>query len=342
MKDLPENPELSFKMYELISRYWTACAIHTCAKLRIADLLSDGPKTLSELAKESDTHERSLYRLLRAVTSEGIFEEQPNKIFILNDLGSTLLSGVPGSIRPWALANLGELFPAFGNLTHSIKTGEIAFNDVYGMPIWEYYKGKPEEGKIFMEAMAGVSGAVMKGIIDVYDFTPYKTIVDIGGGNGALMFTMLRSSPSSHGIIFDEQYVVEATEKKIPEDLKDRCIVEGGSFFKKIPSGADLYVTKWVVHDWNDEEALQLYKICYEAMKIGSKLLIIDAVVPDELNTPHAGKILDIDVMVLTPGIERTLNETKELLTKAGLTFRRLIPTSTEISSIIECEKLAL
>lgn len=339
MRDLPQSPELSFKMYELISRYWTACAIHTCSKLKIADLLLNGPKTLEELAKESDTHERSLYRLLRAVTSEGVFEELPDRIFRLNDLGATLLSGVPGSIRPWALANLGELFPAFGNLTHSIKTGEVAFDDVYGMPIWQYYKGKPDEGKVFMEAMAGVSGAVLKGIIDTYDFTPYKTIVDIGGGNGALMFTLLYSSPLSHGIIFDEPYVVETTRQQIPDDLKDRCTVEGGSFFEKIPAGADLYVTKWVVHDWNDTEAVQLFKTCYDAMKIGSKLLIIDAVIPDELNAPHAGKILDIDVMVLTTGQERTLSETKDLLAKAGLTFRRVIPTSTEISSIIECEK---
>jgi hypothetical protein len=240
MKNLPNNPELTFKMYELISGYWIACAIYSVAKLDIADLLAHGPKTLLELAKESQSHETSLYRLLRATTSVGIFEELPDGKFRLGDLGSTLLSDVPGSIKPWALANLGEHFPAFGNLTYGVQTGKVPFDDVHGKSLWDYYKDNPAAGVNLMKAMAGVSGAVLKGIIDAYDFSPYKTIVDIGGGNGAMMFSILYASPSSKGIVFDEPYVIGTTGKQIPEDLQDRCTVAGGSFFEEIPANADL------------------------------------------------------------------------------------------------------
>jgi hypothetical protein len=341
MEKLPEKPELTFKMYELISGYWVACSIHAVARLDIADLLSNGPKTLSELALASHSDQKSLYRLLRAVTSVGIFEEQADGTFILNDLGSTLLSDVPGSAKPWALANLGEHYPAFGELTYGVQTGKVPFDHVHGVSLWDYYKQHPEAGVNLMKAMAGISGAVLKGIIDAFDFTPYATIVDIGGGNGAMLFAVLNSSPKSKGIVFDEPYVVEATMKQIPESLKDRCTVSGGSFFEEIPANADLYMTKWVVHDWNDDEAIALLKVCHKAMPVGGKLLIIDAVIPDDaLNRPHAGKLLDINVMAMATGKERTFNEFKNLLEKAGLIFKRLIHTSTEVSSIIECEKV--
>lgn len=339
MNNLPEKPELTFKMYEMISNYWVACAIYVAAKLKIADLLSQGPKSLPELAKASQSDEKSLYRVLRAITSVGIFEEKENNIFVLNDLGSTLQSDVAGSVRPWALANLGEHYPAFGDLTYGVQTGKVPFDHVHELSLWEYYKNNPESGDNLIKAMAGMSGAVLKGIINAYDFSPYSTIVDVGGGNGAMLFALLYSSPSSHGIVFDEPYVVKETEKQIPEDLKGRCSVVGGSFFEKIPANADLYVSKWVVHDWNDREALNLFKVCYNAMRVGSKLLVIDSVIPDELNKPHAGKLLDLNVMAMATGKERTFYEIKNLLKQAGLTFTRLIPTNSEIASIIECEK---
>ncbi|OXA70488.1 hypothetical protein B0A67_15850 [Flavobacterium aquidurense] len=341
MKNLPNNPELTFKMYELISGYWIACAIYSVAKLDIADLLANGPKTLAELAKESQSHEISLYRLLRATASVGIFEELPDGKFRINDLGKTLLSDVPGSIKPWALANLGEHFPAFGNLTYGIKTGKVPFDDAHGKSVWDYYKDNPEAGVNLMNAMAGVSGAVLKGILDIYDFSPYKTLVDIGGGNGAMLFAVLYASPSSKGIVFDEPYVVEKTATQIPDELKDRCTVYGGSFFEEIPANADLYMTKWVIHDWSDAQAIALLKVCHKAMPVGGKLLIIDSVISDELNEPHAGKLLDLNIMAMTTGKERTLKEFKTLLKESGLLFKSLIATNTEVSSIIECEKLS-
>lgn len=334
------RPELTFKMYELISGYWVACAIHTVAELRLADLLLQGPLSVKELAAASDSDPGSLYRLLRAVASVGIFEENTDEKFSLNGLGETLLSNVKGSVRPWAMANLGEHYPAFGNLTYGVKTGKIPFDEVHGVSLWDYYKAHPQAGENVMEAMAGMSGAVIEGIIEAYDFSPFETIVDIGGGNGALLFSVLGAAVKSKGIVFDEPYVIKQTENHIPVTLKDRCSVSGGSFFKVIPAGADLYLTKWVLHDWNDDEVLLILKNCFKAMTAGSKLIIIEAVIiDDELNTPHAAKLLDLNVMAMSPGKERSVREFKELIEAAGLTFNRLILTNTELSSMIECEK---
>lgn len=341
MEKLPQKPELSFKMYELISGYWVACCIHAVSKLDIADKLADGPKTLSELAKETESDEPSLYRLLRAVTSVGIFEENKNGTFQLNDFGSTLLTDVPGSVKPWALANLGEHFPAFGDLTYGVQTGKVPFDHAHGIPVWDYYQQNPDAGVNLAKAMAGMSGAVLKAIIDAYDFTPYKTLVDVGGGNGALMFAVLGAAPGSKGIIFDQPYIADLTSKSIPQDLAERCTTAAGSFFEAvIPEGADLYMMKWTIHDWNDDESIQILKNIHHAMPKGAKLLIIDSVIPDDSqNKPHAGKLLDINIMAMTTGKERTLSEFKSLVEKSGLTFKRLILTDTEISSIVECEK---
>lgn len=337
---LPQKPELSFKMYELISSYWVACCVHSISKLDIADRLQDGPKTLEELSKEVGCDKVSLYRLLRAVTSVGIFSETSAELFELNDFGATLLSDVPGSIKPWALANLGEHYPAFGELTYGVTTGKVAFDHAQGLPVWDYYAKHPDAGANLAKAMAGVSGAVLKTIIDAYDFSPYQTLLDVGGGNGALMFAILEATPGSDGIVFDQQYITDNTLVSIPEELKGRCTARGGSFFEAIPSGADLYLTKWVIHDWNDEECITILKNIHRAMPDGAKLLIIDSVIPDDsFNQPHAGKLLDINIMALTTGKERTLTEFKYLLEQSGLTFKRLILTDTEISSIVECEK---
>jgi len=340
MRKLPQKPELSFKMYELISGYWIACCIYTAAKLDIADKLLNGPLTLEELTNATSSHEKSLNRLMRALTSVGIFEEKENGQYALNDFGATLCTDVPGSVKPWALANLGEHFPAFGELTYGVRTGNVPFEHAHGIPVWDYYQKHPDAGANLAKAMAGMSGAVLKTIVSTYDFTPYKTIVDIGGGNGALMFAVLDASPDSSGIIFDQPYITEQTKLAIPEDLTSRCTTVGGSFFEEVPKDADLYMTKWVIHDWNDEESVAILRNINKAMPAGSKLLIIDSVIPDDSqNKPHAGKLLDINIMAMTTGKERTLNEFKNLLQKSGMAFNRLIHTDTQISSIIECEK---
>lgn len=341
MEKFKIKPETTLKMFEILGGMWIAGCVKAAAELNIADFLAEGPKTISQLSKVTYSNENQLYRIMRALSSVGIFTETGNKTFILNELGATMQSGVPGTVKDFILANLTEHFPGFMELTYSVQTGKVPFEYVHGMNLWEYYKKNPELGNNFGRGMTGLSNMELDGIIKNYNFSPYKTIVDVGGGNGIMMYTILNSAPESSGIIFDESYVTETTAGCIPENLKNRCSVAVGSFFEKVPEGADLYTMKWIIHDWNDDECIRILKVCYNAMPKGAKLLIIDAVIPDDSqNKPHIGKLLDIVMMACITGRERTLSEFREIIEKSGLTFNRLIDIGTEAKSIIECEKI--
>lgn len=335
------KPEFTLKMYEMLSGIWIAGCIKTAAELNIADKISDGPKTIALLAKETQSYETQLYRIMRTLSSVGIFEERDHKIFALNDFGATLQTDIPGTLKNLALANLNECFTVFRELTSGVQTEKVPFEHVHGMTFWEYYKNHPDAGINFGKGMAGLSGVVLENMINAYDFKPYSMIVDIGGGNGTMMFSILNSAPHGSGIIFDEANVLRRAIQCIPANLQNRCSVSSGSFFEKIPGNADLYTMKWILHDWNDDECVQILKNCYTAMHIGARLLIIDAVIPDDSqNQPHIGKLQDIVMMSCLGGKERTLSEFKELIENSGLAFKRLIPLETDLSSIIECEKI--
>lgn len=341
MEKRPVKPESTFKIFEILSGVWINGCLKTAAELSIADALVSGPKTISELAKETNSDESRLYRVMRALSSVGIFEESANMTFALNDAGTALQTNVPGTAKDFVLAILNEHFPGYGNLTYGVQTGRVPFEHVHGLGLWEYYKKYPEAGENFGRGMTGMSGMELKGIMEHYDFSPYKKFVDIGGSNGVMMYTILNAVPGSSGIIFDEANVIENTIQLIPENLKERCSVAIGNFFDKVPSGADLYTMKWIIHDWNDDESIQILKVCYDAMPKGAKLLIIDAVIPDDsLNQPHISKLLDIVMLACLTGKERTLSEFKTIIEKAGLRFNRLINIGTEAKSIVECEKL--
>lgn len=341
MKKQPVKPEFTLKMFEVLGGVWLAGCVKTAAELNIADYLAEGPKTIPSLARETQSNEKALYRVMRALSSVGIFEELEGQIFALNDFGAALQTDVPGTAKNFVLTIMNEHFPTYGELTYGVQTGKIPFDYIHGMPLWDYYKQYPEIGENFGKGMTGMSGIELKGIMENYDFNPYKKIVDIGGGNGVMMYTILNESPGSLGIIFDEEIVIEKTKELIPLDLKERCSVAIGSFFEKVPEGADLYTMKWIIHDWSDDECVQILKVCYDAMPEGAKLLIIDAVIPDHsLNRPHIAKLLDIVMLACLTGRERTLSEFRVLLEKSGLQFNRLIQIGTEAKSIIECEKI--
>ncbi|WP_167025458.1 methyltransferase [Chryseobacterium sp. Tr-659] len=334
------KPESTFKMFEILGGLWITGCVKTAAELNIADSLAEGPKAISLLAKQTQSDEIQLYRIMRALSSVGIFEESEHKTFALNDLGAALQTNVPGTAKDFVLTIMKEHFPVYGDLTYAVQTGKIPFEHIHGIELWSYYKKHPEAGENFGRGMTGMSGMELNGIMKNYDFTPYKRIVDVGGGNGVMIYTILNAAPDSSGIIFDESNVIEKTIPLIPEHLKERCSVAIGSFFEKVPAGADLYTMKWIIHDWSDEECIQILKVCYEAMPKGAKLLIIDAVIPDDsLNKPHIAKLLDIVMMACLTGKERSLNEFKALIEKAGLRFNRLINIGTEAKSIVECEK---
>ncbi|MBV8327672.1 methyltransferase [Chryseobacterium sp.] len=334
------KPEYTLKMFEVLGGVWIAGCVKTAAELNIADHLFIGHQSVSSLAEKTKSDEKALYRIMRALSSVGIFEELENKVFALNEFGAALQSDVPGTAKNFVLAILREHFPCYMQLTDNVQAGKIPFDHVHGMGIWEYYKQNPDAGTNFGKGMTGMSGMELEGILNTYDFTPFNTIVDIGGGNGVMMHAILNTSPDSSGIIFDEAHVTDIANSLIPENLKSRCSVAVGSFFDQVPAGGDLYTMKWIMHDWNDKECIRILKNCYDAMPKGAKLLIIDAVIPDDSrNKPHVAKILDIVMMAALTGRERTLNEFQKLIEEAGLKFTRFMDIGTEAKSIIECEK---
>src|SRR5579871_1904300 len=271
---LPPPPA---QMMQLITGFWTSCCIYAAAKLNIADHLKDGSKNAAQLAEATHSHAPSLYRVLRALSSVGIFKESEDHKFELTALGNTLQTDVPGSMKAMAIAQLGDHYNAWGNLVYSIKTGNISFDNIEGMPVWKYYETHPEEGLNFMKAMSGLTGAVIMNVLPVYDFSGFQTIVDVGGGNGTLLMAILDKAPGANGIVFDEEYVVEETKKSITQKgYNNRCETAAGSFFDFIPENADAYIMKMVLHDWNDEQCLQILNNCHKAMKPGSKLLVLD------------------------------------------------------------------
>jgi len=335
-KQVPPPPA---QMMQRITGFWISCSIYTAAKLNIADLLAKNPQTAEQLAAQTNTHAPSLYRLLRALASEGIFTEDQNGAFSNTPLGDTLQDGVPGSMKAMVLAQLGDHFKAWGNLEYSVKTGGIAFDNVEGKTVWEYYEENEEDGINFMKAMSGLTGAVIKHVLPAYNFSQFKSMVDIGGGNGALMMALLDASPDAKGIVFDEEYVINETQKIISDKgYGDRCSAQSGNFFESVPENADVYTMKLILHDWNDDKSIQILTNISSAMNTESKLLIFDAVIPGA-NLPHPGKFLDLNMLAMTGGKERTEEEFAALLEQSGLKITQVIPTHTPMFSIIEAAK---
>ncbi len=329
----------SSRMMQIITGFWTSCCIYNAAKLDVADLLSNKSLTAEQLAEATHTDAPSLYRMMRALASVEIFRENEKGEFTNTVLSETLKSDVPGSMKAMAIAQLGDHYNAWGNLLYSIKTGNIAFDKVEGMNVWQYYETHPEEGLNFMKAMTGSTPAAINNVIPAYDFSDFKTIVDVGGGNGALLMAILQTAIHAKGIVFDEEYVTNETQKEIAtKKFSERCSVKAGSFFDSVPEGADCYVMKHILHDWNDEKSIQILGNCKKAMKPDSKLLVIEAVIPTG-NSPHPGKFMDINMMAMTGGKERTEKEYSTLFDKAGLKLSRVIHTPIQTLSILEVIK---
>ena len=339
MSDKHQMPPPPVQMLNMITGFWTSCCIYNAAKLDIADLLAHGPKSVEELAKSTNTQAPALYRLLRALASSGIFAENEKGEFANTTLSETLRDNVPGSMKAMAQAQLGDHFKGWANLKYSLKTGGIAFDHAEGMTIWEYYHKHPDDGLNFMKAMTGLTGAVIAQVVPAYDFSQFKSIADVGGGNGAFLMGVLDAAPQARGLVFDEGYVVKETQKElIMKNFAARCNVEAGSFFDHIPAGYDAYLMKLVLHDWNDMQCMTILNSCSNAMHKDSKLLIVEALIP-EGNTPHPGKFMDINMMAMTGGKERTEKEFCELFSYAGLKLSRVIHTHSPMFCILEVVK---
>ena len=332
----PDKREAQFQMLQLITGFWMSRAVCVFAQLGIADLLQSGPKTAGELAEATGTHAPSLYRLLRALASTGIVKSEEEGRFGLTSLSETLITGAPGSIRSFIMSELGqEHYPAWGNLMHSIKTGEIAFDNEFGKDVWKYFAHHPEHAAVFNDSMSSMTAAANEAILSVYDFSQFGKIVDIGGGHGGLITSILTRNPEAKGVLFDAAEVIEGARPKIESaGLGDRCETIAGDFFKAVPAGGDAYVMKWIIHDWEDEKAIRILKNCRQQMRSDARVIIVDCVVPEN-DQPDFSKTFDLNMMVMTGGKERTEAEFRDLLTAAGFELVRVIPTEAP-TSIVE------
>ena len=324
-------------MLQFIVNFWTTRAVYIIAKLGIPDILKDGPKTADELASATKTHAPSLFRVLRALASVGVLSGEGDS-FSLTPLSETLVTDAPGSVRWFIISELGqEHYPAWGNLMHSVKTGEIAFDNFFGMDIWKYFGNNPEDGALFNDSMTGMTAAVNEAIMAVYDFSGFNKIVDVGGGHGGLITSILKKNDNVKGVVFDAPEVIEGTRQKIEAaGLADRCEAVSGDFFKAVPEGGDAYIMKWIIHDWDDEKSNTILRNIRNQISTNGRLILFDAVVP-EGNEGVFSKFFDLNMLVMTGGKERTEKEFRELLAAAGFRLLRVIQTNVP-TAIIEAE----
>lgn len=318
----------------LISGYWISQAIYAAAKFGIADLLAKGPQTAAQLAAATSTNPDALYRLLRALASVGIFAEGAGRQFSLTPLAEPLRSDVPGSKRALSLMSGDEQFRAWSEIVHSIQTGERAFDKVFGERIFDYLARHPDKARVFDAAMVGIHGRESAAILDAYDFSGIGVLADVGGGNGSQLTAVLQKHPHMKGILFDLPHVVErAKEPLFKAKVLDRCQLVGGSFFESVPAGADAYVLRHIIHDWEEDKALAILRNCHQAMQADGRLLIVESIIPPG-NQPFGGKFLDLVMLLIPGGQERTEIEYRELFAKAGFELTKVVSTGTEVSVI--------
>ena len=330
-------PPAAEQMLQIISGFWISRGVYVIAKLGIPDLLKSRPKTADELAAATNMHAPSLFRVLRALASVGVLSVEGTH-FGLTPLSEILVTDAPGSLRWFAMSELGqEHYPAWGNLMHSVKTGEIAFDNFFGMDIWKYFSENPEDAAVFNNSMSNVTAATNEVITSLYDFSGFNKLVDVGGGHGGLITLLLKSNPNLKGVLFDAPEVIEGARPKVEAaGLADRCETMGGDFFREVPGGGDAYIMKWIIHDWDDRKSNMILRNIRNQISPNGRLIVVDCVVP-ETNEPHFSKFIDMNMLVMTGGKERTEKEFQELLSAAGFRLLRVIQTGMP-TSIVEAE----
>jgi hypothetical protein len=322
-------------LYQKLTGTWVAQAISVVAKLGTADALADGPRSVDELAAAAIAHAPSLYRVLRALASVGIFAEDEDGRFRLTPLAEPLRSDAPRSVRAFAIM-LGEEWNwrPWGDLLHSVTTGQPAFEHAYGTGIFAYMADRPEAGAIFDAAMTSRSDPDAEAVTAAYDFSTFRTVVYVGGGRGSLLASILRANPDVRGILFDQPHVIPGAQQYLEAvGLWQRCELVAGDFFESVVAGGDAYVLKWIVHDWDDERALRILERCHQAVPATGRLLLVETVIPPG-NDPSFGKLADVAMLVWTGGQERTEAEYRALLATAGFELTRVVPTRSSLSVV--------
>jgi hypothetical protein len=322
---------------QLATGYIVSSVLNVAVKLNIADRLAEGPKTAAELAAETGSNAGALHRGLRLLAMVGVFHEDYTHRFSLTPIGQTLLSNSPGSMRgavEWLCDPFH--FRVHEHMAHAIRTGETVDRLVVGKPFFEYLAEDREEAGVFHRAMADFTSNMTPALLEAYDFSPIKALVDVGGGQGLLLAAVLQRYPKLKGAVYDTPDVVNAARENLQRaGVSDRGSVSAGNFFESVPPGGDAYMMKLIIHDWADEPALKILINCRKALEgvNGGRLLVMDAVLAPG-NEPHFAKLIDIEMLLLPGGVERTPKEFRDLLGRAGFRITQITPTKCPLSII--------
>jgi hypothetical protein len=327
------------ELCRLLNGYQVSQALHVLATFGIPDRLADGPRSSEDLAAIVGATDGPLYRLLRAVAAAGVLEELPGRRFALTDLGEGLRSDVPGSLAGWAaFVGRGYYWAAWSRLIDGVRTGDHAFRLEHGSDPWTYRQTHPEEIPVFNRAMNSISGQVADWLATAYDFSHFRTIVDVGGGGGALIAAILGRHPGVRAVLFDLPHVVADARVIIEQaGLGARCELVGGSFFDSVPAGGDAYLLKSVLHDWYDVDVKRILKVCHAAMRPDALLLVIERPLAPP-NEGSDGKFSDLNMLVAAGGCDRTDEEWEAVLRAGG--FSRRGTTLVHGSAVIEAARI--
>ena len=327
----PATPLALLRLTDGLVVHQALCA---AATLGVADLLSGGDRSAAELASTLHVNEDALYRALRFLSGQGVFREIASQRFVNTPLSEFLRDDVPGSVRSVLIFRGSRYyFSPFTEFLYSVETGIAARHKVLGKGAFEYLRANPDEERVFDEAMTAISALSAPAIAAAYDFGRWETLTDIGGGSGALLAAILRAYPALDGVLADAPSVLERAQRRefLSADLAARTRFECCDFFQSVPSGSRAYVMKNIIHDWTDAQAREILRNCRRAVPANGALVLVEYSLGDD-NTPSLGKTIDLVMLTITGGKERTVEEHRALLASAGFVLNRTIPASTEIT----------
>jgi hypothetical protein len=327
------NQSAAAELRRLIVGYRLSQALHVAAKLGVADVLQNGPLSVDELARAVSAHPESLYRVMRVLASESVFAESEPRHFQLTPLALLLQSEVPGSLRARAIFDCeGAHWQAWGHLLHSVATGEPAFDRTHGASFFEYMKTHAAFAASFDTVMTDQTAAGAQALVEAYDFSGLGTLVDVGGGHGSFLAAILAAYPPLSGILYDLPHVAAGARPTLEAaGVADRCDVIGGDFFERVPAGGDAYLLKHILHNWDEPRCTTILRNGRQTMPENGRLLVVETLIPPG-DEPSYGKYLDLEMLVLLPGRERTEAEYGKLLQATGFKLSRVIATRSELS----------
>jgi hypothetical protein len=331
---LPED-RATAELMQLILGYQMSQAIHVAASLGLADLLSAGPRTGAELAAATGTHPGALYRLMRALAAAGVFFEDARHAFSLTPVGEQLKCDAAGSCAPMAeLMGRASTWQAWGDLAYAVRTGNTAFDHVHGQGVWEHRARHPEEEEAFDRAMSARTEQFERAVLAVCDFGRFAHIVDVGGGDGTLLTRILVAHPGVRATLFDQPRTAARAEISLASlGLSARTQAIGGNFFVGVPEGGDAYLLKYILHDWDDTAAVDILRSCRRAMRPDAALIVLERVIGPPNAAAH-GKLMDLHMLVMTGGRERTRDEFAALFHQAGFKLASVTPTASPLAVI--------